>query len=191
MFRFSKDTLATGPVFASVLFTLISMCYYSVISVVAYTCLFILGAVVGVKIYLYVMKNFLKKPDVVDPIAKLSGCDWQIPQDKIDGLSGCVGGKLNLGLSELRRLFLVENMFESIKFGASLWFLTYIGSWFNAMTLVILAWVAVFSVPKIYLNNQAAIDPILEKVKATLDEVQSKVGGVIPGAAPAVAKKEE
>ena len=47
------------------------------------------------------------------------------------------------------RLFLVENMVDTIKFGLSLWCLTYIGSWFNAMTLVILAWVTAFTVPKV------------------------------------------
>ena len=43
---------------------------------------------------------------------------------------------------------------DTIKFGLSLWGLTYIGSWFNAMTLIILAWVAAFSIPKLYKMNQ-------------------------------------
>ena len=57
--------------------------------------------------------------------------------------------KANACLLELRRLFLVENMLDSVKFGLSLWVLTYIGSWFNAMTLVIMAWVGIFTVPKV------------------------------------------
>ena len=36
----------------------------------------------------------------------------------------------------------------------SLWCLTYIGSWFNAITLVILAWIAAFTIPKAYIMNQ-------------------------------------
>ena len=40
-------------------------------------------------------------------------------------------------------------MLDSIKFGLSLWLLTYIGSWFNAMTLVILSWVGLFTIPKV------------------------------------------
>jgi hypothetical protein len=43
----------------------------------------------------------------------------------------------------------VENMLDSIKFGLSLWLLTYIGSWFNAMTLIILSWVGLFTIPKV------------------------------------------
>ena len=51
-----------------------------------------------------------------------------------------------------RRLFMVENMLDSIKFGLSLWVLTYIGSWFNAMTLLILGWIGLFSIPKVRLS---------------------------------------
>lgn len=43
---------------------------------------------------------------------------------------------------------------------------------------------------QVYLNNKAAIDPILEKVKVQLDELQSKVGGFMPKKT-AEAKKEE
>ena len=42
---------------------------------------------------------------------------------------------------------------------------------------------------KVYVNNKAAIDPILEKIKVQLDEVQSKVGGFMPKKAEV--KKEE
>ena len=57
--------------------------------------------------------------------------------------------KLNASLVKLCRLFLVENMLDSIKFGLSLWVLTYIGSWFNAMTLVLMSWVGLFTIPKV------------------------------------------
>ncbi len=41
--------------------------------------------------------------------------------------------------------FAVENMVDTIKFGLSLWCLTYIGSWFNATTLIILGTDALLS----------------------------------------------
>merc|ERR1712176_721547 len=101
--------------------------------------------------------------------------------------------KLNCTLLELRRLFMVENMLDSIKFGLSLWVLTYIGSWFNAMTLLIMGWVGLFSVPKIYVNNKAQIDPVLDQVKAKLNEVSDKVTALMPQAKAVAAepKKEE
>ena len=71
-------------------------------------------------------------------------------------------------------------MVDTIKFGLSLWLLTYIGAWFNALTLVILAWVAFFTLPKLYVNNQAQVDEVVEKVMAQVNEVKAKVVALIP-----------
>jgi hypothetical protein len=116
-----------------------------------------------------------------------------IPSEKVQDLATKSTEKANCALTELRRLFLVENMLDSIKFGLSLWLLTYIGSWFNAMTLIILSWVGLFTIPKVYLNNKAAIDPILEKVKTQYKEISDKVGAMLPQgkAAATETKKEE
>ena len=59
-----------------------------------------------------------------------------VSEDKVNQIANNATNKLNASLVELRRLFLVENMLDSVKFGLSLWVLTYIGSWFNAMTLM-------------------------------------------------------
>jgi len=44
----------------------------------------------------------------------------------------------NLVVHHLRRLFLVEDMVDSAKFAVMLYCLTYIGGWFNGLTLIIL-----------------------------------------------------
>ena len=80
-----------------------------------------------------------------------AGCEVTIPAEKVNDYATRGTEKLNCALKELRRLFMVENMLDSIKFGLSLWVLTYIGSWFNAMTLLIMGWVGLFSVPKVRL----------------------------------------
>ena len=53
-------------------------------------------------------------------------------------IAGVAVAHVNGFVAELRRLFLVEDLVDSIKFGVILWVLTYIGGWFNGMTLVIL-----------------------------------------------------
>ena len=67
-----EDPIYTGVVFGTVMATLISICYYSLISVCAYTSLFILMCVAGLKLYTYVMVTFLKK-ETANPIAKYTG----------------------------------------------------------------------------------------------------------------------
>jgi ABC-type bacteriocin/lantibiotic exporter with double-glycine peptidase domain len=187
-----EDPVQTGILFGTVLVTLISICYFSLISVISYTSLLVLMAVIALKIYTYVMVTFLKK-EVVNPVQKYAGVDVTIPGEKVSGFANCATEKINKTILELRRLFLVDNMIDSIKFGLSLWFLTYIGSWFNMMTLIILFWVALFTIPKVYQQNKAAIDPILEKVKTQYDDIMGKVNAMLPsGQKPATeAKKEE
>ena len=77
--------------------------------------------------------------------------DMSISENKINEVSTCIAGKINCVITELRRYFLIDNMVDSVKFGLSLWLLTYVGAWFNAMTLLILAWTGVFTVPKVSL----------------------------------------
>ena len=67
-----EDPIYSGAVFGVVLVTLVSICYYSLISVLAYVSLTVLMAVIGIKIYTYIMVTFLKK-ETVNPIAKFAG----------------------------------------------------------------------------------------------------------------------
>merc|ERR1712002_166531 len=152
-----EDPVQSGAVFGTVLVTLVSLCYYSLITVASYTCLTLLMVVLAVKLYSYVMVMLKKAEPGSDPLAKVAAMEVTIPSDKVSELSNGLADKLNCCLSELRRLLLVENMVDTIKFGLSLWCLTYIGSWFNAMTLIILGWVTAFTVPKIYQNNKPTI----------------------------------
>lgn len=185
-----EKPIHTGVIFGSVLALLISICYFSLISVAAYASLSLLLFVIALKLYVYVMTTFLKK-ETANPIAQFSQCNLTIPSEKVQNLAATATEKTNCALTELRRLFLVENMLDSIKFGLSLWLLTYIGSWFNAMTLIILSWVGLFTIPKVYRNNKAQIDPVLEKVKAQYKEISDKVSAMLPQGKAAETKKEE
>jgi len=109
-------------------------------------------------------------------------------EDTISNMAPCVAKSLNNFTTELRRLFLVENMVDTIKFGLSLWLLTYLGSWFNFLTLLILAWLVLFTAPKLYINNQAQVDEVVGMVMAQVEDVKAKVVALIPNKA---AVKEE
>jgi len=186
-----ESPIRTGLIFGSVLSILVAICYYSLISVAAYGSLAMLFIVLALKLYIYIMVTLLKK-DTPNPIAQCTQCNFAIPTDKVQEFAVSSTEKINCALKELRRLFLIENVLDSVKFGLSLWFLTYIGSWFNAMTLIILGWVGVFTIPKVYLNNKAQMDPILEKVKAQYKDISDKVGAILPqGKAPAAELKKE
>jgi hypothetical protein len=64
--------------------------------------------------------------------------DVSLPQNKVKEVSEVAVAHINAAVVELRRLFLVEDLVDSIKFGVLLWTLTYLGAWFNGMTLIII-----------------------------------------------------
>jgi len=175
-----EDPVQSGAVFGTVLVTLVSLCYYSLITVVSYTCLTLLMVVLAVKLYSYVMVMLKKAEPGSDPLAMVAAMPVTVPADTISSMSPCVAASLNNFTTELRRLFLVENMVDTIKFGLSLWLLTYLGSWFNFLTLIILGWLGLFTLPKLYINNQAQVDEVLGKVMAQVEEVKGKVVALIP-----------
>ena len=115
-----EDPIQSGAVFGTVLVVLLSLASYSLITVVSYTCLTLLMVVLGVKAYSYVMVMMKKAEPGSDPLAKVSAMPVTIPTETISKMSPCVAGTLNKVTTELRRLFLVENMVDTLKFGVSL-----------------------------------------------------------------------
>jgi reticulon-1 len=64
--------------------------------------------------------------------------DLTLSQERAQQIASVVVTHINAYIGELRRLFLVEDLVDSLKFGLLLWLLTYIGAIFNGMTVVIL-----------------------------------------------------
>ena len=74
----------------------------------------------------FVRKHHLKQ-HIINIHTSNTGMDVTIAPERVNEIANKATSKLNSGIVELRRLFLVENMMDSIKFGLSLWVLTYIG----------------------------------------------------------------
>jgi len=130
--------------------------------------------------------------------------DLALPAEKVHEVADVAVAHANAAVSELRRLFLVEDFVDSLKFGVLLWCLTYVGSWFNGMTLIIIGKfscilciiylylttiyridstinlfylsgvVALFTLPKVYETNQEQIDQNLSLVQAKINEITAK-----------------
>lgn len=180
--------VASGGTLAAVLAVLVSICYYSLISVAAYISLTLLVLVLGIKIYSYAMVFMKKAEPGSDPLIAITNLEVNIAPEKVAEMTGFLVDVANPSIMELRRLFLLENWFDTVKFVLCLWGLTYIGSWFNMMTLIILSWVALFTLPLLYKNNKESVDEIVGSVNSQMTEIKDKVMSVIPSKD---AKKEE
>jgi len=178
-------------VLTSILTLLVSVCYLSLISVCAYLSLVVLAMVLAVRLYFYIMVLLNKTTPGSNPLNMITSIDVNIPPEKVVNISGILVDILNPAMMELRRLFLLENWFDTIKFVLSLWCLTYIGSWFNMMTLIILTWIGFFTIPLVYKNNQATIDEVVSTANNQINDIKEKINSVIPLKNKGVLKKEE
>jgi len=183
------NPVASGSTLGFVLACLVSICYFSLISVIAYISMTLLIIVLCIKIYSYAMV-FMKKADASsDPLVALTNLEVNIPPEKVAEMTGFLVDVANPSIMELRRLFLLENWFDSLKFVLCLWGFTYIGAWFNMMTLIIMSWLGLFTLPLLYKNNKAAVDEVIGTVNTQMTEIKGKVMSVIP--IKDAAKKEE
>ncbi|KAG5881489.1 hypothetical protein JTB14_029155 [Gonioctena quinquepunctata] len=185
-----RDPKKSGPVFGGVLLVLLALTYFSLISVVAYLSLISLSVTIAFRIYKNIVQAVQKTGDG-HPFKEYLELDVSLPQDKVKEISEVVVAHVNAAIVELRRLFLVEDLVDSIKFGVLLWTLTYLGAWFNGMTLIIIAWVALFTLPKVYETNKTQIDSNLEIVRTKLAEITTKIKAAIPMGKKVEEKKEQ
>ncbi|KAH8249291.1 hypothetical protein KR032_008234 [Drosophila birchii] len=168
-----RDVKKSGIVFGAGLITLLAISSFSVISVFAYLSLLALFGTVAFRIYKSVTQAVQKTNDG-HPFKEYLELDLTLSQEKVQNIAGVAVAHINGFTAELRRLFLVEDLIDSIKFGVLLWVFTYIGAWFNGMTLVILAFVSLFTLPKVYENNKQSIDTYLDLVRSKLTEITDK-----------------
>jgi len=89
--------------------------------------------------------------------------DLTLPAEKVHEVADVAVAHANAAVGELRRLFLVEDFVDSLKFGVLLWCLTYVGSWFNGMTLIIIGNI-IFFVIRLYFFYTNMIDDSYEYI---------------------------
>ncbi|XP_076659277.1 reticulon isoform X3 [Halictus rubicundus] len=174
-----RDPKKTGAVFGAILCVLLSLASFSLISVLAYVSLLTLTGTVAFRIYKTVFQAIQKTSDG-HPFKDILELDLTVPAEKVHEVADVAVAHANAAVNELRRLFLVEDFVDSLKFGVFLWCLTYVGSWFNGLTLLILQVVSLFTLPKVYEMNKAQIDQNLALVYGNINELTAKVKAAIP-----------
>ncbi|XP_076171872.1 reticulon isoform X3 [Ptiloglossa arizonensis] len=174
-----RDPKKSAPAFGCILGVLLSMTYFSLISVFAYLSLLVLTGTITFRIYKTVLQAVQKTSDG-HPFKDILELDLTVPAEKVHKVADVAVAHANAAVSELRKLFLVEDFVDSLKFGVLLWCLTYVGSWFNGMTLIIIGVVALFTLPKVYETNKAEIDHNLVLVQGKINELTTKVKAAIP-----------
>jgi len=174
-----KDIKKSAAVAASSLFLLIALSIFSVLSVVSYISLAVLTVTFSYAVYKRTLAA-VQKSNEGHPFGQYLEMDLTISPEKAQEYAEIISSYMATYVGELRRLVLVEDMIDSIKFGIFLWVMTYIGAWFNGLTLLILGLVSMFSLPKTYEVYQEQIDAYLalaqDQVKGIMAHVQEHRG---------------
>uniref|UniRef100_A0A4X2LHX8 Reticulon n=1 Tax=Vombatus ursinus TaxID=29139 RepID=A0A4X2LHX8_VOMUR len=176
-----RDIKQTGIVFGSFLLLLFSLTQFSVVSVVAYLALAALSATISFRIYKSVLQA-VQKTDEGHPFKAYLELEISLSQDQIQKYTDYLQLYVNSAAKELRRLFLVQDLVDSLKFAVLMWLLTYVGALFNGLTLLIMAVVSMFTLPVVYFKHQAQIDQYLGLVRTHVNTVVGKIQAKIPGA---------
>ncbi|XP_026752186.2 reticulon-1 isoform X2 [Galleria mellonella] len=174
-----RSPARSGAALGAGLALLIALACCSVVSVLAYASLLALSAAVAFRIYKNVLQA-VQKTNEGHPFKWLLEQDISVPAERAQSLAAAATAHLNAAASELRRLFLVEDLVDSLKFGVLLWCLTYVGACFNGITLIILGWIALFTLPKAYEMNKAQVDANLELARGKINEISAKVRAAVP-----------
>ncbi|XP_012679100.1 reticulon-4a isoform X2 [Clupea harengus] len=178
-----RDTQRSGVVFGASLFLLLSLSVCSIVSVCAYIALALLSVTISFRIYKGILQA-VQKSEEGHPFKLYLEQDVGVPADLVHKYSEVGLRHVNTGIKELRRLFLVEDLVDSIKFGALLWILTYIGAFFNGLTLLIMVLVGVFGWPLTYEKHQTQIDHYYGMVSGQVKDIVGKIQAKVPGLKP-------
>ncbi|XP_033639718.1 reticulon-1-A-like isoform X1 [Asterias rubens] len=181
-----RDPKKSGVVFGSVFLVLLALSLCSFISVVAYLLLAVMTVTISFRIYKTVMQA-VQKTGEGNPFKAHLDCDITLSKEQVEKYTDKVIEKINAHSGCLRHLLLVEDFVDSIKFAVILWLLTYVGAWFNGLTLVMLGWIDLFVLPIVYEKYQVQIDDVVGKAQTQINTVLTTIKTKIPW----LKKKEE
>ncbi|NXQ23970.1 RTN4 protein, partial [Alaudala cheleensis] len=111
-----RDIKKTGVVFGASLFLLLSLTVFSIVSVIAYIALALLSVTISFRIYKGVIQA-IQKSDEGHPFRAYLDSDVAVSEELIQKYSNVVLGHVNGTVRELRRLFLVDDLVDSLKVG--------------------------------------------------------------------------
>ncbi|XP_051507847.1 reticulon-1-like isoform X1 [Myxocyprinus asiaticus] len=176
-----RDLKQSGLVFGSVLLLLFSLTQFSVVSVVAYLALAVLSATISFRVYKSVLQA-VQKTDEGHPFKAYLEVEIALSADQISKYVDKTQLYVNSTMKELRRVFLVQDLVDSVKFAVLMWLLTYVGALFNGLTLMILVVVSMFTLPVVYEKYQTQIDQYLGLVRSNVNSIMGKIREKVPGA---------
>ncbi|XP_075704594.1 reticulon-2 [Rhinoderma darwinii] len=149
-----RDITLSAACLTGLTLCLLCLIQFSAISVVSYSCLLVLSAALTMRLYC----KLLRRRDGANPFQKYLDMEPVLPSQQVEVVTAHLVVLFFTALSTLRRLFLVQDTKESLKFLLLLYLLTYVGAVVNGLTLLLLGVIGIFTFPVMYKHNQVLVD---------------------------------
>ncbi|KAJ7990409.1 hypothetical protein DPEC_G00300000 [Dallia pectoralis] len=189
-----KDTQRTGILFTGLVVGLLSLFQLSIITVVSTVCLAVMCFTVSVSLY-YKFLHLLNLGDGVHPFKAYLDLDISFSAEEAGHYMQKAIVTVVSAANSLRNLFLVANLFDSLKLLVLMYLATYLGALANGLTVLIIGVISVFSVPLFYQQHQEKVDGFfagiwakIYNIKDTLQRIVQGGGGPPPDQTPGGAK---
>lgn len=155
-----KDPIETGIIFGIGATVILALTFFSIISVFAYSGLGLILGSSSLRLYKVIMKmlNMPAETRFDNIWNKAIDINVSMSPKKVHDFVDNSLDNINDALSYVKRVLLVEDKVATITFGLFLYVLTYLGSWFNGMTLITLTYIGLFTLPVVYDKNKDKID---------------------------------
>ncbi|XP_054855693.1 reticulon-2 isoform X3 [Eublepharis macularius] len=176
-----RDTRKSTFVFTSLMVALLCLLHFSIVSVVSYVSLAVLAVTISLRVYSKVL-HVIHRGEGANPFQAQMDADLGLSKEQLERLTERVVFYTTSGTRSIQRLFLVEDLVESIKFAFLFYILTYVGAVFNGMTLLILGVICAFTFPLLYRQHQAQIDQYVGLVRNQLSNLRAKMLAKLPTA---------
>ncbi|XP_035629083.1 reticulon-2-like isoform X2 [Oncorhynchus keta] len=178
-----KDTERTGMVFTGLVVGLLSLFQLSIITVISTISLGALCFTVSVSLY-YRILQVLNMGDGVHPFKAYLDLDISFSGELADQYTQKTIVTVVSFANSLKNLFLVGNLFDSLKLLALMYLVTFLGVLCNGLTVLIIAVITVFSLPLFYRQHQAKVDGFFAGIQAKIDNVKDILHRIAQGGGP-------
>ncbi|XP_031651953.1 reticulon-3-like isoform X1 [Oncorhynchus kisutch] len=178
-----KDTERTGMVFTGLVVGLLSLFQLSIITVISTISLGALCFTVSVSLY-YKILQVLNMGDGVHPFKAYLDLDISFSGELADQYTQKTIVTVVSAANSLKNLFLVGNLFDSLKLLALMYLVTFLGVLCNGLTVLIIAVITLFSLPLFYRQHQAKVDGFFAGIQAKIDNVKDILHRIAQGGGP-------
>ncbi|XP_051630862.1 reticulon-3-like isoform X4 [Manacus candei] len=174
-----RDVRRSAVAFVASLVLLLSLATLSAVTVVAHVALALLCVTISLRVYRAVVQA-LQKSHEGHPFRAYLDLDVTLSPERFQAQVTAVAQHVNRALRLLLRLFLVEDLVDSLELALTMWLLTYVGAVFNGITLLILADLLAFSLPPLYEKYKVQIDHSVGIARSQTKDLVAKIQAKLP-----------